>query len=87
MDCGSLPNSTNKNVNIPLPVNATNWWISEAWCKHPNLPNFRYTLPHIDIVTWSNSIGIDINNNKQIVLSTTANWTGYNAYAIVSYKI
>ncbi|MEZ3435747.1 MAG: hypothetical protein K1W34_14225 [Lachnospiraceae bacterium] len=87
VNCGSLPNNGTKNVNITLPDGTTDWWISEAWFRNPNLPNFRYTMPYIDVNTYSNSVGIGINNNKQISLITAANWTGYNAYAIVSYKL
>lgn len=87
VNCGSLPNNSTKNVDISFPAGVTDWWISEAWFRNPNLPNFRYTMPYIDVNTYSNSVGIGINNNKQISLITAANWTGYNAYAIVSYKL
>lgn len=87
VDCGSLPNAGAKYVNIPLPTGAVDWWISDAWFCNPKQPNYRYTLPHIDIVAWSNSVDISINNSKQIVLVDTSNWTGYNAFAVVAYKL
>lgn len=87
VECGSLPNNSTTYVNIPLPAGAKDWWISEAWYRNPQKLNFRYTLPHIDIKAWINSVDIAIGDSKQLILTTTANWTGYNAFAVIGYKL
>ncbi len=86
VECGSLPNSGSIAVPIPLPENVTEYWIDAGWIRHPNLPNFRYNLPHIDINAWVNSVGLYIDSYKQIILQTTANWSNYLAYVVVGYK-
>lgn len=82
----SLPNSGKKTVAVTLPSNVTQFWIESAWATSP-ANTIRYPLPYIDAGVWSNAISIIINSSKQIEVSTTANWSGYPAYAIVAYKL
>lgn len=44
-------------------------------------------MPHVDPVTWNNSIGITISSGKNVVVTTRADWTTYDGHVVIAYKL
>lgn len=85
VEFGSLPSNTKKMIDINIPSSASQWWIKSAWATTP-AGTAKYSIPHIDMSNWNNSIQAIINASKQIEVTTKSNWEGYPAYFIIAYK-
>lgn len=86
VDIGALPNNTNLSMPANIPEQATEYWITDAWCRNRSTGQVN-SMPHIDPVTWNNSIGITISAGKNIVVTTRADWRTYDGYVIIAYTI
>ena len=84
-DIGALPNSSTKSFPSNIPSQTTEYWIEAAWCRHRSTGQVN-SIPHVDPVTWNNSIGITISAGKNIVVTTRADWTTYDGYVVIAYK-
>lgn len=89
VDNMTLANSGSTYGYFTLPPGVKDWWISEAWMTGiVGGAESRYTLPHIDIKAWSNSIDIKIVDKRMLEILTTSNWSGsYRAHAVIAYKL
>lgn len=86
IEVGALPNNTVKSVPSNIPEQATEYWIEKAWCKHRST-NQVDPIPYINPKVWNDAIGVSITPAKNIAISTSADWTTYDAYVIVGYKL
>ena len=86
VDIGALPNNTTKSTPANIPAMATEYWIADAWCRHRSTGQVN-SMPHVDPVTWNNSIGITISSGKNVVVTTRADWTTYDGHVVIAYKL
>lgn len=86
VDIGALPNNSTKSVPANIPSAASEYWISDAWCKSRTTGQVS-PMPYIDASTWSNAIGITISASKNIVVTTKADWSAYSGKAVIAYKL
>ena len=86
VDIGALPNNSTKSVPANIPSAASEYWISNAWCKSRATGQVS-PMPYIDASTWSNAIGITISASKNIVVTTKADWSAYSGKAVIAYKL
>ena len=86
VDIGALPNNSTKSVPANIPSAASEYWISNAWCKSRATGQVS-PMPYIDVSTWSNAIGITISASKNIVVITKADWSAYSGKAVIAYKL
>ena len=85
VEFGALPNSGNKEIEIPLPAGVREYWIDNGWAYGSD--KRRYPLPYVDVSTWGYSISCMINPSGKLQISTKSDWTGYNAQFLIAYKL
>ena len=86
VDIGALPNNTVKSTPANIPAMATEYWIADAWCRHRSTGHVN-PMPYINPGTWDDAIGISISAGKNVVVTTTANWSTYDGHVVIAYKL
>lgn len=86
VDIGALPNNTAKSTPANIPAQATEYWIAYAWCRSRSTGQVN-PMPYINPGTWDDAIGISISAGKNVVVTTTANWSAYDGHVVIAYKL
>ncbi len=86
VELGAVPNKNVKNIDvIGIPSNAKHVWIDAAWAKK-STSGLVLPLPYVDTTSTTDCIRIVLYTGR-IQISTAGDWSYYNAWAVVAYKL
>ena len=86
VELGAVPNKNVKNIDvIGIPSDAKHAWIDTAWAKK-STSGLIIPLPYVDTTSTTDCIRIVLYTGR-IQISTAGDWSYYNAWAVVAYKL
>lgn len=86
VELGAVPNKNVKNIDvIGIPSDAKHAWIDTAWAKK-STSGLIIPLPYVDTTSTTDCIRIVL-YPARIQISTAGDWSYYDAWAVVAYKL